>query len=382
MKSVFRHVCLLVAVLGGLRLEAARKIGFGADAFNGVVPVKSTKSEIFSPVSFEIDCAVVAESLETIPKAGVSETMGVVIDFAGMYAPLVESLATRTNGLAVTTARGFCVPDLKLAQPTFRQYLQRTYGTEVMRLLPARGAETWFRAAMDGAMEDFALPAEVVRSERFSYYDLVSISVAWREPFPTNNTRRIKFQSSPDRPPKSVLCMSDVRLADTYETKEYVLLRLPLKADAWFYAILPKAGFGLKEVRADFSSLEVSNLLTVMKSVSDPGVAHGPCAIILPRFEMYSRHDFAPAMTMFKIPGAGLVHVAGDRSASAFEQWTKFRLLEYGEGENPLAQKPAEEVVALTPGVKKLVFNRPFFFFVYQESTQSFLVAGQYCGEE
>lgn len=377
-----RTIALLAASFACASLSAARHIGFETDAFNRIYPASFAKSVVFSPASFELDCAVIAETLETIPKAGVSETMGVVIDFESTYRPILEAYAERTNGLQVTSARGFCVPDMKASSPTFRQQLERVYGVEVLRAFPTHGAESWFRAAMDGEMEDFRVPVDLMRQGRFAYYDLVSVAVAWRDPFPVENTRKIKFRKTPDAEPQSVVCMSDVRRADTWETKEYELLRLPLKDGAWFFALLPKAGFGLAEARADLSSVEIDHLLTVVTSVTDPRVAHGPCAIVLPRLELRSRLDFTATLTYFRVPVKGLRHVAGDLSAREYVQFAKFSLVEQGPGEEPLVRKPPEEVIALTPDVKRLVFNRPFLFFVYHEKTKTIPIAGQYCGEE
>lgn len=379
----FRRVAFfLLAACACLGLQAARQIGLEADAFNRICPASFLKNIVFSPASFEIDCAVIAESLETIPKANVSENLGVVLDFEGMYAPIVSELAVRTNGFVMTSARGFCVPEMKYALPAFRQYLERVYGVEVMRLMPIHGVESWFRAAMDGEMEEFSLPLSVARSERFSYYDLISLDISWLESFPTENTRKIKFYTTPESEPKNIVAMSDVRLADTYEAKEYTVLRLPLKGGAWFYAMLPKAGHGLDEARLDFSTIEINHLLSVMSSVSDPGVAHGPCAIVLPRMRLKSRLNFGAALAYFRVPASGLVNVAGPRSAQEFVQIAKFSLNEHGRGEVPLASKPIEAQIPLTKDVKRLIFNRPFLFFVYHEPTQTIPIVGQYCGEE
>lgn len=377
--------CLLMAtivVAGGLDLEAARQVGFEADSFNRICPASFRKNLVFSPASFEIDCAVIAESLATIPKANVSETLGVMLDFEGLYSPIVEELAVRTNGFEMISARGFCVPELKESLPAFRQYLERVYGVEVMRLNPPRGAESWFRATMEGEMEDFSLTSAAVASERFAYYDLVSIGVSWLEPFPTENTRKIKFRASAEAEPKAVVAMSDVRLADTFETPAYTALRLPLKNDAWFYALLPKDGHGLDEVRADFATAKIDQLLAMMSSVADPNVSHGPTAIVLPRLKIRSRLNFGAALAYFKIPVSGLVNVAGSRSAYEYVQIAEFALAERGRGEAPLVTKPKEAQLPLTAGVKRLVFNRPFFFFVYHEKTESIPVVGLFSGEE
>lgn len=366
-------VLLAIVALGAaLTASAERRVGFESEAFKRVSSDSPTKTLVFSPAAFEIDCAVMAESLATIPKANVSDRMGVVLDFAGMYRPIVEAFAASTNEVRMLSARGFCVPDLKTASAAFRQELEDVYNVEVMRLYPSIGAESWFKATVEGTMEDFAIPANVARAERYSFYDLETVSVAWAEPFPTANTRKIR----------GVDYLSDVRRADTWETKSFVVLRLPLKGSAWFYAVLPKEGCDFAEVRKLLDPARFDELLVIMNSVTEPGVAHGPCAIILPRLSIDTRTDLSPIFAECRVPTKGLVHVAGDLSARELVQRVKFSLVEQGIGETPIQQKPDGSVVPFGADGKKLVFNRPFLFFVYHEPTRTIPVAGQYFGEE
>lgn len=363
-----------------LQLSAARHVGFQTDAFNRAYPASLARTAIFSPASFEIDCALIAESLETIPKANVSETMGIVLDFESTFRPVLEALSVRTNGLSVVTARGFCLPELKEVSPQFRQYLEEVYGTEVLPYFPREGAENWFRATMDGEMEDFSLPLGSLNLNRYSLYDLVSVSAEWQDPFPTANTREMPFRPDDTTNVIMVSCMSDVRRADTWENDDYTLLKLPLKGDAYFYAMLPKAGGDLSPARQDLSSLEIDRILSVTKSVTEKGVAHGSCAIVLPKFDLRSRTSFSSILTYFRIPSKGLVRVAGSRPAHEHVQHVRFRLAEHGRYETPVLRKAPDEVVPIDATTKKLVFNRPFLFFVYHESTATVLLAGQFFG--
>lgn len=376
----FRRVVFLLVLFAGTELLAARHIGFQTDAFNRVFPASFRQTAVFSPASFEIDCALIAESLETIPKANVSETMGIVLDFESTFRPVLETLSVRTNGLSVVSARGFCVPETKGVSPQFRQYLEEIYGAEVLPLYSREGPENWFRATMDGEMENFSLPEDALRSNRYSLYDLVSVSAEWLEPFPVANTREVLFHPDDTTNTVSVVCMSDVRRADTWENDEYSLLKLPLKDGAFFYAMLPKPGSDLLPVRQDISSLDIDRVLSVTKSITEKGVAHGPCVIVLPKFDLFSRTPFSSVLSYFRIPAKGLVHVAGSRTAREHVQYTRFRLAEHGRSEKPLLQKVAEKVVPIDATTKKLVFNRPFLFFVYHESSATILLAGQFFG--
>lgn len=360
---------LSLAALAACSLSAARHIDMETDAFAKAIPEKSNKTSVFSPASFEIDCAIIAESLATIPKANVSERMGITIDFQSTYRPILEAYSEfATNGVRVLSARGFCVSDLKSAPANERHYLENTYGVEVMSLKPQQGAESWFKATMEGELEEFELSPQVVHSDRYSFYDLISISAAFKEPFPTANTRKVK----------GVECISDVRNADTWETSSFTALRLPLKDDAFLFALLPKGETDLKTLKSKVSSASIDNLLTVMDSITEPGVSHGPCAIVMPKISHVSRVNLLPVFAHFQVPTKGLVHVAGEVSAKECVQLIRFTLAENGVNDKPLVEKDAKDVIPLGPSVKRLFFTKPFVFFVYHQPTATIPVFGQF----
>lgn len=356
---MIRTIIFLFAFLASLELFAVHHLELEGDAFNRAFPATFKKSAVFSPVSFETDCAIVAESLQTIPKANVSEKMGVTVDFPSTYQPIIEAYeSARTNGLKVVAARGFCVPDIRKSSSAHRQYLERTYGVEVLRSYPAQGAESWFRATMEGEMESFELAPSVVKSDRYAFYDLISVEPSFLEPFPVANTRKMK----------GVDCLSDVRLVEMAEMSKFSILRLPLKDDAFFYALLPKGETSLETLRG-----EIGNVvgLALIKT---------PCAIVLPKLSLKTRIDLLPLMRASQVPTKGLNMVTGEVSAKEYAQEVRFRLAENGSWEQPLREKDPKDVVPLTSEVKRLVMTRPFVFFVYHEPTGTILVAGQYGG--
>lgn len=374
MKRLGKFALLSVLALVGFAARAERKIGFQTDAFNRVYPASYAKNFVFSPAAFEIDCAVVAESLDVIPKANVSESMGIVIDFPSTFCPVVDALSSDTNGLSVISARGYCVRSPYGSSPSFRLKLEDLYGVEVMRFNPPDGAENWFHSAMEGTMDDFKLPKAEPKETRYSYYDLETISIAWREVFPEEGIREYVFHS-PSKP--KVKCLTDIRQADTRETEAFTVLRLPLKGEAWFYAVMPKKGHELAEIRQALTSDEIDEFLAVMDSETDLSVEHGPCAIALPMFTLDRRIDFASALSYFGIPTKGLVNVDGEASPREIVQRTRFTLGNAGEASAKKPSVPAEGV-----NVKKVLLTRPFVFFVHHKPTRTIPVAGQYCAEE
>lgn len=368
MSKSIRFLLVLALTMMSSELLATRYLSFETEAFEQAKKSFAKSDFVFSPLSFELDCVLFADCLETIPKANVADSMGAAVGFESVYGPIYESLATRKNGFSYTTARGFCVPEIQKANPVHRQYLEDFHGVEVLRLYPAFGAESWFRASMEGEMEDFEIPSKVPATDRYSFYDLVSVRLNWKERFPTANTRKMKFYPKQDSEPIQLSCMSDVRVADTWETKKFIALRLPLENDAWFYAVVSK------------EAISIEKLVSGFNSVSEIGMSHGPCAIVLPKLEMTSRVDLRPVFAQSKVPVAGLTLVAPGSTPRECEQYVKFVMSENGVDQEPLEEKPANEIVALTKQTKRLVFNRPFVFFVYDERTSSLPIVGTFSG--
>ncbi len=359
---------------------AGRTLGFEADAFNRTFPVSDPRSIVFSPASFEIDCALVAESLPTIPKANVSEMLGVTIDLESTYSPMLEGLSANTNGFKFVAARGFSVSAIEKAQPALRQHLERVYGAEVVRSHPARGGTAWFRSTMEGEMENFELPPAGEKSSQYSFYDLNSSSVSWLESFPTANTRTLDFVS-PDGSLRKIDFMADVRKVDTWDTDKFVALKLPLKGGANFYALMPKTGATMMDVRRALSSTSINELFAVFGSKSGDGFRSGNCAIVLPKFRIESRHELLPIMEYFQIPLRPLTGICGEARPRTYRQWVVFELKENGAGESPLIEKASADRVNIDADTRKLVFNRPFLFFVHHVEAAAIPVAGQFTGE-
>ncbi len=352
---------------------------FETEAFHRASPASYAGSFVFSPVSFEVDCVLMAESLATIPKANVAEKMQVLFGFPSLYHPLLAALHAPTNGFSFLSARGFCIPRIQEAKMDHRLHLEREYGAEVMRSVPPEGAEAWFRATVAGQMEDFKVSSVDPSLNKYSLYDLASVRVAWRDPFPTDNTRTLAF--CPDGPASGVptIFMSDVRAAATWEEPEGTLLKLPLKGACSFYALLPKEGKSLADVRKAMTGERVKLLLALTGPTAEEA-ALAPCAVVLPRLDVLSRTELQGIFSYFQIPLSSLVLLSDNMSPHEAVQWTRFTLAEHAWDERPLAKKRDGDVVPLSPGVKRLVFNRPFFFFVYHEPTQTIPVMGQFTG--
>lgn len=374
-----RFALLPLVILAAADLFAARHVVFETDVFNRAFPLECRTDAVFSPLSAEIDFALTAESLDTIARANVAEMMGVLVEFGGVYRPLLERLETGTNGFSFVSARGFCLPQVRQARTDYRQQIQRDYGAEVMPLQPVKGAESWFRAAMDGQMEDFTLNAAVSRASAYSFYDLVSIRAEWAEPFPTSNVRRLTFAAA-DGTKAQLEFLTDVRMAETWLERTYAILKLPLRGGYSFYALLPNPDSDLARVREEFSSMEIESFLTRTGARPVGNYRHAPTVVVIPRFRLTSRVDLTGVMQFFRVPTSALVRLAKGTSPHEFVQRISFCLVEHGADEPPLASKPPEAQLKIQKDTRRLILNRPFLYFVYDEREGTIPLAGQFTG--
>lgn len=368
-----RFVLFSLIVALALSLEAGRTVGFGADSFNRVVPGNYAKNAVFSPFSFEFDVVLFADASDPIERANVAETLGVLAELDGVYVPLYRECP-------FISARAFCVPEPKKISPVFRKALQDNYDACVLKTFPSNGAEAWLKTTMNGEMENFAIPNKVAVKERFAYFDLVSMCFDFDEPFPLSNTRELPFETAEGQK-KRVPMMVDARVADTWETSRFSALRLPMKGGNTFYALKPKGEATLDDVRRAISSERIDILLSIMGSITESGVSRAPVVIALPKMDLSSSFELAPAMRYFRFPSKKLQVMGEELQASAIRQHARFRLDENGASQAIETKKPEQEI-RVDKSTKRLFFTSPFVFFVYNQETSSLLAVGQYTGIE
>ena len=379
-----RFLLLLGAAIAAANVFAAgvsSHARFGSDAFNRAVSVASKGTVVFSPLSFEIDSVALSDAFDPITKAHFAETLGVLSDFEGVYGELLGELrdATDAKRFSFVSARAMCIPSMRMASVAYRRDIQSLYTAEICPASPKEGAESWLRTMLEGDMEDFDIPLGGVSAGRYAFYDLASVRFSWQEPFPTANTRRIQFAME-DGSRGEVEAICDMRLVDIWENRRFSMMRLPLEDGAWFYALMPNGDVSLRDIRPEFSSVRIDELLTVMNSVTVTGISHGPAAIVVPKMDVTSTIDLVGVFGYFRFPLKGFSRMDAEMRPSAVKQRVRFRLDEQGLAPEPLVEKAPENIVHADASTKRFVLNKPFLFFVYHEPTGTIPIAGQFTG--
>ena len=363
-------------------LFAARTPGLSMGMFNDAVP-GSVKTAVFSPLAYELDCAVISEAFGPLEKAKFVEALGALVGYEHIYKPIRDRYeAARTNDFSLVSARAFLTPSLRMISAKYRSSMQSEYDAHACPFKPVPdGAESFLKTAMDGKMEDYRVPQAALDSKRVSFVDLEAFRAHWAEAFPTANTRKLAFTAG-DGKKSEIEAMTDLRIAETWTTPRFTMLRLPMTDSSFFYAVLPAAGEKLDTIRGEFAGEKFNTALVMLRSVTETGVAKGPVAVVLPKFSLCSTVDLAPAFRAEGLPIGAFKEISmGDGALETVEQRVRFTLDESGPGGVSLERKKAEDEVRADAKTLKFICNRPFLFFVYHEPTRSVPVAGIFAGK-
>lgn len=360
-----------------------RTPGFSMSAFNVVVPSSSSTS-VFSPVSFELDCALISEAFGPIEKAVYVEALGALVGYDSVYKPISECYSSSvTNDMTMVSARAFLASSLRMISPKYRSFIQSEYGANACPVSPTvDGAESFLRVSMDGAMEDFRVTDGMTKANGVSFCDLESFRCSWAEAFPSNNTRKAGFVSS-GGVRGEVMMMSDRRDGDVWKNGRFSVLRLKMSGGAFFFAVLPEPGVPLDSIRGEFAAEKLDEALVAFKAVADPAVYHGPVCVSIPRITVDSLVDLKPAFLAFGLPLGGFkeLYLGADSTLGALVQRTRFVLDECGPGGVRVKDVGSDSAVSSARDVPGFVCDRPFLFFICHEPTRTVPVSGIYAGE-
>jgi len=353
------------AALAAAALHAEREIGFGVNAFwavRGAAPQNRIQNNaVFSPFGFELDCCVMAEAFDSIGRANTAEIMGVLTDFNTVYPQLIEkydgSLAA-TNGFSFLSARALCLPNVFQANVDYRKRIAEMNGASVCLDFPIEGAQSWFRAKMDGEMEDFYYPVTTKHDRsRYRFIDVISAAAQLGAQSPAT-IQKGEFNPVPEE--KLEIDFIKTRADIAYrKMKNGIIVRVPLKGGAYLYAYTPFKGVQLSDLAETVNGEKVQELLASIESVTLGDCAQTVADVYMPAMDFMCENDMRDAFMMAKIPESGFVNIDNALQKRTALQYMRFRLLPGTPDEGAEPPKPAPG------GAQSFTFNRPFLFIVY-----------------
>ncbi|MBE6381933.1 MAG: hypothetical protein E7049_02840 [Lentisphaerae bacterium] len=368
-----RILLLSAALLASSGAFAARSSAFGIDSFNAAVPADSDSNALFSPIGFEMDCSVFGEAVDTISRAAIAESMGVLTDFQGVYRPILDRLVNEapSNGFHYVCARAFCLPDIRLASAEYRRRIWDLNGAGVCRLFPQSGAESWFKAKLMGEMEDFSIPIDRSQHERYRYYDLVSITAAWRGKSAATAKRDFRSASGSPVPMDFFVLKGTIRYRNAGGRMTY---RLPLSDGAYLYAIVPGETETLESVRKGLKGESFAEIRASVEMVGDKNAGAAKATVLFPRLDFTARANLAAPFQAAKVKQGDFMSLKNTLTSRISEQVVRFKVVD-----DPSVKPDEPEYTSVDLG--EVALDRPFVFFVHRPEDDVMSVIGQFTGK-
>ena len=204
----------------------------------------------------------------------------------------------------------------------------------------------------------------------------------WTEKFDVNDTRNSSF-TLPDGSIVNCELMHRMAIAQGCESELCSMLRIPFGSGGYsMYVMLPAEGKTTGDLIRDMSQQELTDHLNAIDMT--PQVVD----ILMPRFEIMSDIDLIKVLKPMGIKSAftNSANFSNMSNASLYVSMMKQKAkIEVNEDGAKAAAVTIADMVSSSPGPKhyeKAEFhaNRPFLYFILEETTRSIFFIGTYCG--
>lgn len=237
----------------------------------------------------------------------------------------------------------------------------------------------WVKGKSLGKIVDTLTPGEITNATRLVLVSIFYMRGRWENHFDPHLTRLTTFFPDPSR--TVTLPMMTLTSEFYYSNqKNYSALELPLARKGGMrlsmYILLPNSTFGLKELE---SSLTASELIDLPKRTTKTLLT-----VTLPKFKFSEALDFKEVLRK-----VGLVDPFSERAnfsaidgtntlkISNVVQKSYIAVDEYGTEAGVAAIVPFALKSAPHPTSKLFLVNHPFFFFIMDKDTGTFLLMGR-----
>ena len=379
-----------------LRAEAWRPSDFEIRGWNAVVSATNVGDSVFSPIGLAISIAMLGEGTGGTHRANIAEAFGLLSDFGNAFSYVFKSYAAASASNAVS----ICVaPSLWMRQPDkldldYRRSLQRNFEAETGSLANALPINAWTEAKTDGRIPEII--AEIPSHTDILLLNAVAFEGAWEKGFEISQTKSEDFRRANGTNCK-VPMMHAERFVARVQTADYTAIRLPFAApNISMIYLLPSEGTAIDAFRARWGKeLSIDELKSLFRVGTGAEVSSVSLKLAVPRMEIESRWNLRPIISTFNVPASGYARIGADFKIDSILQAACIKIAETGYSLTPgvLPPEPKEEGGRAglrnrrireddTPPPAKESFrlDRPFLFLVWDESTDTIILAGQFTG--
>ncbi len=382
--------------------EGMRPSAFEMSAWNVTMPFNTQSNAVFSPVGFGMTVAMLGEGIGGSGRAEMADTLGLISDFSVAFSDVIRSYADAniSNRVAISIASSLWTTKRRSLSVDYINTLHRGFDAEAGLLSSVLPVNAWTEAKTDGRITNI-LP-EMPRKAETIVMNAVAFEGAWKKPFNNERGRRTEFTREDGSKAEVKMLRTTCPLLRV-EHQRYAAAKVEFAArGVSLVVVLPADGISLRELREkDMSGDGVEELKNQFRVRSGDGVSYARSRFWIPAFNIRSDWDLNPALRASKVPQKGFDRMGEDTfSIDMVKQCAYIKLTgrgfsltpgmepepqdpRRGRGHGELATSAAadESEVEIGEGTP-FVCDRPFLFFVWDVSTDTFVLAGQYTGAE
>ncbi len=384
---------LLVPAL--LRAEAWRPSDFEIRGWNAVMSETNVANSVFSPIGLAISVAMLGEGTGGTHRANIAESFGLLSDFGSAFSYVFKSYAaaSASNAVSITVA-----PSLWSRQPNkldldYRHSLLRNFEAETGNLQHLLSINAWTEAKTDGRIPEIV--SEIPPHTDILLLNAIAFEGAWEKGFDPAQTTQDDFRCE-DGTARKVPMMHGERLVTRVQTADYAAIRLPFAAPgiSMLY-LLPSEKTKIATFRSRWGKdLSIDELKSLFRVGTGAEVSTLSLKLAVPRMEIDSRWSLRPIISAFKVPVSGYARIGADFKIDAILQAAYVKVSETGYSLTPGVVPPPKQEAPTRPGwrgrrereeapppaTESFRLDRPFVFLVWDESTDTIILAGQFNG--
>ena len=371
-------------------------------AWNVTAPPAARGDSVFSPVGFGVTVAMLGEGIGGAARADMAESLGLISDFSVAFANVLKSYeeANVSNRVAISLASSLWTTRKRALGSEYVSALQRNFGAEAGYMGAVLPVNAWTEAKTEGRIDN-VLP-EMPHKVDTLVVSAVAFEGAWKMPFERSKGRPTDFTLLDGRKVKVPIMRTTCPLVRV-DRERYVAAMADFAAKGMeFIVILPAEGVSFAELReSDFADGGIDELKALLRERMGDGVVYARTEFALPRFTIRSDWRMDAALRKAKVPQMGFDRMGeGEFIVNDVRQSAYISISGMGYSLTPGMEPEAPETsrrrgrgdlakaadreddAALDgkPGVP-FVCDRPFLFFVWDMTTDTLILAGQFTGE-
>ena len=293
---------------------------------------------------------------------------------------LYDNMNRLANGkdVELRTANALCLTKIPMVCQAYIDLISQKYQAELFGADGVGPINAWVAKKTEGKIKEIL--DELDPNSVCVLLNVIYFKGDWRSPFSEIGTKSGQFHVTSDTV-ISVRMMHQTSSFDLVEAEDSSALLLPYKeVPLAMIVLLPKEGIGISQIENRLSPQAVTSLF------GDPRTYSGKVMVTLPKFKMDVKSDLIPPFETLGMhhafDDADFGGISGQENTVGLNRISQIKhraMLEVNERGSEAAAGTAVEigVVSAPIVVESFCVDRPFLFFIVDNSTNAILFMGR-----